>query len=89
MLLESHCICFFFFSEKFFAVICSALTPSSFWCPCLITDHSSPQRLRQPQASQVSEGSIPRRLLWSCENRKPAPTTNTLEAMGQRLLTYG
>lgn len=32
---------------------------------------------RQPQASRVSELSIPPWLLHSCENRKAAPTTNT------------
>lgn len=32
---------------------------------------------RRPRASPVSEASIPRWLLHSCENRRAAPTTNT------------
>lgn len=38
---------------------------------------TGPRWPRRPQASQVSELSIPRWLLHSCENRKAAPTTNT------------
>lgn len=37
----------------------------------------------QPQASQVSELSIPLQLLHSCENRKAALTTNTLGTGGK------
>lgn len=38
---------------------------------------TGPRWPRRPQASQVSELSIPRWLLHSCENRKAALTTNT------------
>ena len=38
---------------------------------------TGPRWPRQPQASRVSEPSIPPWLLHSCENRKAAPTTNT------------
>lgn len=47
---------------------------------CLIMGQGRPQAHggpTQPQASQVSEPSIPPWLLHSCENRKAAQTTNT------------
>lgn len=44
---------------------------------------TGPRWPRRPQASQVSEASIPRWLLHSCENRKAAPTTNTPGAGGK------
>lgn len=67
---------------------CSGLYAEPFYgfaCVCVfasVFDYRSgeatgPWWPRQPQASQVSEPSIPLRLLHSCENRRAAWTTNT------------
>lgn len=83
-------------SQKCLAVFCTekseyALTPHSFWCPCLIMGHGSP---RGPSGSDSPGPLRFQRRAFLADCSVAVKTTKqlqqqTLEAMGQSQLTCG